>query len=291
MIARIPRRTQSTLLLLTGLVLAAMVLDAWQTAARRAGGQAWFEGIVCEAAAPMQNAIHDTISRMEDVWDVAVRSQSLLQENERLSSRVTALEQVLALNQEAAARSDRHQALLGAYPGLAGSSHLAEVIGCSGSGWDSYLVIDRGRAEDVRQKDVAVTADGVVGQVYAVAEHTARVIPITDPASAVAARIRRSRETGILKGRGPWECDMCYLAPDADVRVGDEVLTAGTGGVYPKGLRVGLVSAVAEAPHPPEKIATVRPAAKLWRVEEVLVLRAAAGLPLAGEANPPAPRQ
>ena len=84
---------------------------------------------------------------------------------------------------------------------------------------------------------------------------------------------------------------MCYLAPDADVRVGDEVLTAGTGGVYPKGLRVGLVSAVAEAPHPPEKIATVRPAAKLWRVEEVLVLRAAAGLPLAGEANPPAPRQ
>jgi len=291
MIARIPRRTQSTLLLLTGLVLAAMLLDAWQAAARRAGGQPWLEGIVCEAAAPIQNAIHGTISSIEDAWEVAVRGQSLLQENERLSSRVTALEQVLALNQEAAARSDRHQALLGAYPGLAGSSHLAEVIGCSGSGWDSYLVIDRGRAEDVRQKDVAVTADGVVGQVYAVAEHTARVIPITDPASAVAARIRRSRETGILKGGGPWECDMCYLAPDADVRVGDEVLTAGTGGVYPKGLRVGLVSAVAEAPHPPEKIATVRPAAKLWRVEEVLVLRATASLPLAGEANPPAARQ
>ena len=35
MIARIPRRTQSTLLLLTGLVLAAMLLDAWQAAAPR----------------------------------------------------------------------------------------------------------------------------------------------------------------------------------------------------------------------------------------------------------------
>ena len=282
MIARIPRRSQSTLLLLMSLVLAAMVLDAWQTAARRAGAQAWFDAIVCEAAAPLQKTIQGTISRIEDAWGVAVQGQSLLEENERLSVRVAVLEQALALGEEAAVTSDRRRALLGAYPGLPENSRLAEVIGCSGDGWNSYLVIGSGRADDVRQKDVAVTADGVVGQVYAVANHTARVIPITDPASAVAARIRRSRETGILKGKGPWECEMRYLAPDADVQVGDEVLTAGTGGVYPKGLRVGTVSAVAEAPHPPEKIATVRPAAKLWKVEEVLVLRAAADLPNGG---------
>ena len=56
-------------------------------------------------------------------------------------------------------------------------------------------------------------------------------------------------------------------------------------------VRAGLVSAVAEAPHPPEKIATVRPAAKLRKVEEVLVLRAAADLPRAREADPSAARR
>ena len=282
MIARIPRRAQSTLLLLVSLTLAAMILDAWQTAARRAGGQAWLDTVVCGAAAPIQKAIQGSISRVEDAWDVVARGESLLAENARLSARVAALEQALLLNEEAAAGRDRRRTLLGAYPGLSPGSRLAQVIGYSGSGWDSYLVIDRGRAGDVRQKDVAVTAEGVVGQVYAAATHTARVIPITDPASAVAVRIRRSRETGILKGTGPWECEMRYLAPNADVRIGDEVLTAGTGGVYPKGLRVGTVSAVSEAPHPPEKIATVQPAAKLWKVEEVLVLRASDEVPIGG---------
>lgn len=279
MIARIPKRSQDTLLLLVGLVLAAMVLDAWQSAAQRAGRQAWFDTAICEAAAPVQKAIQSTIGRMEDAWDVVVRGQSLIEENARLAARVAALEQTLTLSEEAAVRSGRRSALLGAYPDLRESSQLADVIGFSGSGWASCLVIDGGSADDVRQKDVAVTAEGVVGQVYAVAAHSARVLPITDPASAVAARIRRSRETGILKGKGPWECELRYLAPNADVRVGDEVLTAGTGGVYPKGLRVGTVSAVSEAPHPPEKIATVQPAVKLWKVEEVLMLRAAADPP------------
>ena len=151
---------------------------------------------------------------------------------------------------------------------------MAHVIAVGSGGWLSFLTIDRGRAEGVRVRDVAVTKQGVVGQVCAVAEHSARILPITDIASGVAVRVRRSRETGVLKGLGAWQCELLYLGPQAQVRNGDELLTAGIGGVFPAGLRVGTITSVAADPNTSGKKATVEPAARLQNVEEVLLLRA-----------------
>ena len=50
-----------------------------------------------------------------------------------------------------------------------------------------------------------------MGQIYGVATHTARVMPITEPSSAVAVRLQRSRDTGILEGLGDWRCEVRYL--------------------------------------------------------------------------------
>jgi rod shape-determining protein MreC len=136
------------------------------------------------------------------------------------------------------------------------------------------LVVDSGSALGTRVQDVAVTKDGVVGQVYAVTSHAARVLPITDPASGLGVRVRRTRETGILKGAGGWRCELRYLGPDAQVEVGDELVTAGLGGVFPKGLRVGRVMSVGQDRETSGKMAVVEPAAKLRNVEEVLLLRA-----------------
>ena len=148
------------------------------------------------------------------------------------------------------------------------------MIGLGEDGWSEIMTVDLGSADGVRPRDVAVTAQGVVGQVVAVTTGAARIITLTDPGSAIAARVQRSREAGILKGSGNWRCEMRYLDPQADVRPGDVVITSGLGGVFPPGLRVGLVTRVRKDPETPGKAAEVRPSAQLRRTEEVLLLSA-----------------
>ncbi len=273
MIARFDSPQSRTLLLLSAFFLTAFGLDLWQQAAQRAGRHTWFDNAVSTISYPVQRALLRTKSKVEDTWLSLARGRELTRRNRRLAADVAALKaQVLAL-EEAGVQSQREEVLLSAYRDTAGRKHLAHVIAVGSGGWLSYLMVDRGSADDVRPKDVAVTREGVVGQVYAVSDHTARIVPLSDPASGISVLVRRSRETGILKGLGEWRCELRYLHPDAAVRPGDQVLTDGRGDIFPKGLRVGTVTSVRADPNTPGKLAEIEPAAELRKVEEVLLLR------------------
>jgi len=274
MILRMARTRNRTLLLLCALAAAALGLDQWQQAAQRSGGRMWLDSVVCATAAPAQSALLAVASDTRAAWGAALKARSLAQENAELSARVADLEAELSSLKERYAGLRRERELRSAYAAGHRPEQMAHVIGVDMGGWLSCLTVDRGKADGVRARDVAVTREGVAGQVYAVAEHTARILPITDPASGVAVRVQRSREAGVLKGVGSWRCELLYLGPQAQVRTGDVLLTAGTGGVFPAGLRVGTVISVAPDPNTSGKRAVVQPAARLQNIEEVLVLRA-----------------
>ena len=273
MIARLGTARTRTALLLASLALVALVLDVWQYAAARASGQSAFDHAVSTASLPLERALLGVTRELGLAWQSVARGRALADENARLSAQAAALEDRLLKLQEGSAQSERERALLAAYSDFPEAHCLAHVTAVGSGGWLSYLLVDRGAEDGVQQGDVAVTREGVLGQVYAVTGHTARIVPLTDPASGVAVRIRRSRETGILKGLGEWRCEVRYLDPESAVRVGDQVLTAGTGGVFPKGLRVGTVIAVRADPHSPGIVAEVEAAADFRNAEEVLLLR------------------
>ncbi|KAB2965051.1 MAG: rod shape-determining protein MreC, partial [Thermoanaerobaculia bacterium] len=72
----------------------------------------------------------------------------------------------------------------------------------------------------------------------------AKVQLVTDRAAGVAVLLEAARRQGILRGAGPGRLEVDYVPRQADVAVGDRVVTAGVDGVYPRGLPVGTVSAV-----------------------------------------------
>lgn len=273
MLARLERDASRTLLLLVALMALGLGLDLWQAAARRAGRTAWFESAVCSVARPLQTALTGTIQFAEQEWAIALGARKLVKENARIRARVAELENeasALAEQRLAASRTGR---LLAALPST-GRTCVARVIGLGESGWSALLTVDAGSARGVRQRDVAVTAAGVLGQVVAVTADSARVLPITEPASAVAVRVQRSRESGILKGSGAWRCEVRYLDPQADVRPGDAIITSGLGGIFPAGLRVGAVTRVRKDRDAPGKVAEVRPWAEVRKIEEVVLVSA-----------------
>ena len=117
-----------------------------------------------------------------------------------------------------------------------------------------------------------VDETGVIGRVVDVQPATCLVMLLTDPDSRVAALVERSRETGLLVGQGSGRCAFTYVAADADLREGDRIVTAGLGGPFPKGLLLGTVAHLTRDELSGSATASVIPAARLNRLEEVLCL-------------------
>ncbi|TMJ11314.1 MAG: rod shape-determining protein MreC, partial [Bacillati bacterium ANGP1] len=63
-----------------------------------------------------------------------------------------------------------------------------------------------------------------------------------------------------------------YLSRDAEIQPGDQVVTAGLGEIYPRGLVVGTVVDVSRGEGDLFREALVRPAADLNHLEEMVIL-------------------
>lgn len=274
MIQRFHSKEHRLFALVAVLCLTALVLELWQRAAQEAGGRTCLDATVCTAARPLQSLLAQGVRGLEWSLGMVVERRRLAEENAALRTSLAELgERVVALEEERR-ETDRERDLRAAAGAFDPHASLAEVTGWGEEGWVSYLSLDRGEKAGLHPKDVALAAQGLVGQIYAVSPLSARVVPITDPASGVAVLVQRSRETGILWGCGDGRCELQYLDPGADVAPGDTVLTSGAGGIFPKGLYVGTIESVGHDPRSTGKLAVVRPAVKMRNVEEVAVVRA-----------------
>ncbi len=273
-IARLRRRRHGSLVLLAVLIVTALALDGWQRSSREGGDRMWLDNVVCASALPFQGALTTGLRWGEGQWQVFFRARELRRENARLAAEVSELRSRLVELEESYREAAREQAIRAKYASAARQGRAARLVSSGRGGWLSYLVVGAGRRQGVKVKDVALAAEGVVGQVYAVSGGSARVLPITDRSSRVAALAKDSRETGILMGTGGPRCELRFLAPEAKVKPGEMVLTAGTGGVFPKGLPLGTVVSVEPEPLGVGKRAIVEPAVQFHKLEGVLLVRA-----------------
>jgi rod shape-determining protein MreC len=117
-----------------------------------------------------------------------------------------------------------------------------------------------------------VTSLGVVGQIVDASHHQSRLMLIIDRNSAVDALVQRTRARGIVKGTSGDECYLDYVLYEDDVRVGDQVISSGFDGVYPKGLLIGTVTAVNFQGADVFKEVKIAPAVDFDKIEEVLII-------------------
>jgi len=116
------------------------------------------------------------------------------------------------------------------------------VTGVGPSNFEHTVFIDHGSAEGLAKDMPVIAGAGLVGRVVSVSPHSARVLLLVDPASAVAARIASNGETGLISGKGGAELQFDLFDTGAAVTMGDEVVTSGyEGGVYPAGIPIGTV--------------------------------------------------
>ena len=146
----------------------------------------------------------------------------------------------------------------------------AQVIGASADSTSHTLFINRGSRDRLRNNMAVVTPDGVVGKIVEVFPSTAQVLLINDRESGVGALFSASRTHGVVKGSGDPNPRLDYIVNDEKVKAGDIILTSGDDRIFPKGLLIGTVTDA--KPALPFQIIHVQPAARLDRLEDVLVL-------------------
>jgi rod shape-determining protein MreC len=105
------------------------------------------------------------------------------------------------------------------------------------------LVVDAG-GYSPRENQPVVSPLGLVGRVVVAAGRYGKVQLVTDRAAAVGAMLERTRRQGVVRGDGQGGLEMDYVPAQADVAVGDRVVTAGIDGVFPRGVPVGRVTRV-----------------------------------------------
>lgn len=107
------------------------------------------------------------------------------------------------------------------------------------------IVLDRGTRNGVQPGLPVIDNAGVIGQVTRVFPFTSEVTLLTDKEQAIPVQVLRSGLRSIAHGRGrSGLLDLRFVAPDADIQVGDVIVTSGLDGLYPAGLAVAKVAQV-----------------------------------------------
>jgi len=171
--------------------------------------------------------------------------------------------------------NERLQGALGFKPPAGYRLTPANVVYITGLGAQLPIsaVINRGVDDSILIDMPVMNQDGLIGRVAFVMGNSATIQLLTDPSNQVAARLVSSRQMGIVKYLAHGGMVLDNFPSQADVKVGDTVISSGLGGVYPAGLPVGTVTKVSYPENEPFCRIELKPAADIRSLEEIFILK------------------
>lgn len=270
LLLRLLARYRRAVILTTALVLSFLLMTL--QVRHESGVVTFTREALLFVVSPFIKVTSATIRGVTGTWRDYVDLRALREENKRLQLETTTLKRRLEQLQDQALETQRLERLLAMRQASRAEFLTARVVGKDATNWFKTILLDRGSLEGIRRNQPVLAPDGLVGRVVEVTPSSARVQLLTDPVSAVGGLIQRTRVTGIVSGNLGAGARVRYLPLMADVAVGDEVLTSGMGGVFPKGILIGRITSVERKSGALFQEATLQSAVDLSRLEEVLIL-------------------
>jgi len=158
----------------------------------------------------------------------------------------------------------------------------ANVVMRDPANWWGTIQIDMGSHDGIQPNQPVLSADGqLVGRVSAVSLFNAQVVLIGDHNCRVAALVdNASHDMGVLMPAGPPDSSIMhepqvqlkYIASSANLKPGQDVLTSGLGGIFPRGIPIGKIVDVQTVEYGLATEASIKLNANLGALEQVYVL-------------------
>jgi rod shape-determining protein MreC len=142
----------------------------------------------------------------------------------------------------------------------------SRVIADSSGSFAHNVMIDAGRERNVKSGYPVINADGLIGRIVDIGPDAARVLLATDINSRIPVVVGPNAVRAIMIGDNSARPHLSYIPDGAKISPGEDIATSGVGGLFPPGLRIGIVGDGAE----PEPRVALR--ANLDRLTYVSVL-------------------
>jgi rod shape-determining protein MreC len=201
-------------------------------------------------------------------------SISALQKEVRdLKSQQVAMAQAMQQAQLQMAENGHLRKLMDAREHLPVRSMMSEILYDARDPSTRRVVLDRGSQNGVKLGLPVIDNAGVVGQVTRVFPFTSEVTLLTDKEQAIPVQVLRNGLRSVAYGRGQsGMLDLRFVAPNADIQVGDVLVTSGLDGMYPAGLAVAKVSQVESVAQGAFSRVVCQPLAGIDRHRQLLVV-------------------
>jgi len=197
---------------------------------------------------------------------------ALMMENSRLKGLATEFSLQLNAVSEARRENTRLREFLGFEPPEDFSLVPVKIISLLEQINPNSAIINKGYDDSLMINMPVVNRFGLVGKVVEVTNQYAVVSLLTDPANAVSGRIAQSRQIGIVRYNIQRGMFLDNLPADADVNVGDLIISSGLGGIYPAGLSVAVVDTAFAEKGDILKTAYLKATVNFKEIDELYVL-------------------
>ena len=221
----------------------------------------------------LTSAAHQVAGR---AGDTIIPKGQLITENQVLRRENQELKVQADHSKEIERENARLRQLLGWQQQKPWKLKLGNVILREPANWWRTVQIDLGSRDGIKVNMPVLTTDGLVGRISSVNLAQSQVVLLGDPNCKVSALVQNeSRISGVIGPYGPIDgslVSMTYLPPNANVKPGQNVVTSGNGGIFPKEIIIGKIVDAHPAEFGLSTEARVKLAADLNSLEEVFVL-------------------
>jgi len=156
------------------------------------------------------------------------------------------------------------------------STVAAEVIAKDPGNWYEVFTIDKGNKNGIEADMVVLAQKGLVGRITQTGDNYSKVISIIDDRSSVPAKNFRTDDGGVVKGdytlMKAGLCKMEDIDADAEMIVGDEIITSHLSEIYPVGITIGYIKEIKMDSNGLTKNAIIEPVIDFKHIENVLII-------------------
>lgn len=227
------------LIVCSALALALMVADS------RYGVVNPLRAAVATVLLPMQKALLTPVDAWEALGDYGQGLEAAVAQERANRAQLAAQALQGARAQVLAQENQRLRALLDLQPALNVKSQAAEVMYEAADPFSRKVFINRGLTQGVQAGSPVVNEQGVLGQVTRVYPLSSEVTLLVDRDATLPVLNARTQSRSAAFGGAPHPgMELRFMATNADIQVGDLLITSGIDGVYPPGLAVAKVASV-----------------------------------------------
>ena len=222
---------------------------------------------------PLQYAVDLPIQAGNWMAENLTARQNLIDDSHRLRNKQLLLESKLEKFAELEAENRRLRHLLDSSAKVGERVLVAELLSVDMDPFSRRILLNKGSRDGVEPGQSLIDSNGVMGQVVHAAPFSSNALLITDPGHALPVQIHRNGLRSVAVGTGPLnQLELVHLPNNADIRIGDVLVTSGLGGRFPAGYPVGRVVSIDRDRGRPFATVMVQPSARLERNREVLLV-------------------